>query len=280
MIIWLASYPKSGNTLLRSILATYFFSDDGIFNFNHLYKIGQFPSLNYFEQDGIDTSDKEEIFKNYIKAQKNLIQHSGKKINFLKTHSSFFTNEKYSFTNKENTLGAIYVVRDPRNIVTSIAHHYQLTEKDSLEFMLDKNLFLGKTDTHADIFLSSWNLNYLSWKKLKDRVMIIKYEDLIKKKKETLMNVFNFFETLGMKKSSFDSAKLDKVLESTEFEKMKKLEQKIEFTESVVDKKTGKNIPFFNLGPKNQWKNNLKAETVEKLEKNFKKEMQELRYLL
>ena len=280
MIIWLASYPKSGNTLLRSILATYFFSDDGIFNFNHLYKIGQFPSLNYFEQDGIDTSDKEEIFKNYIKAQKNLIQHSGKKINFLKTHSSFFTNEKYSFTNKENTLGAIYVVRDPRNIVTSIAHHYQLIEKDSLEFMLDKNLFLGKTDTHADIFLSSWNLNYLSWKKLKDRVMIIKYEDLIKKKKETLMNVFNFFETLGMKKSSFDSAKLDKVLESTEFEKMKKLEQKIEFTESVVDKKTGKNIPFFNLGPKNQWKNNLKAETVEKLEKNFKKEMQELRYLL
>ena len=94
------------------------------------------------------------------------------------------------------------------------------------------------------------------------------------------MNVFNFFETLGMKKSSFDSAKLDKVLESTEFEKMKKLEQKIEFTESVVDKKTGKNIPFFNLGPKNQWKNILKAETVEKLEKSFKKEMQELRYLL
>ena len=280
MIIWLASYPKSGNTLLRSILATYFFSDDGIFNFNHLYKIGQFPSLNYFEQDGIDTSDKEEIFKNYIKAQKNLIQHSGKKINFLKTHSSFFTNEKYSFTNKENTLGAIYVVRDPRNIVTSIAHHYQLTEKDSLEFMLDKNLFLGKTDTHADIFLSSWNLNYLSWKKLKDRVMIIKYEDLIKKKKETLMNVFNFFETLGMKKSSFDLAKLEKVIESTEFIKMKKLEQNVEFTESVVDKKTGKNIPFFNLGPKNQWKNNLKAETVEKLEKNFKKEMQELGYLL
>ena len=280
MIIWLASYPKSGNTLLRSILATYFFSDDGIFNFNHLYKIGQFPSLNYFEQNGIDTSDKEEIFKNYIKAQKNLIQHSGKKINFLKTHSSFFTNEKYSFTNKENTLGAIYVVRDPRNIVTSIAHHYQLTEKDSLEFMLDKNLFLGKTDTHADIFLSSWNLNYLSWKKLKDRVMIIKYEDLIKKKKETLMNVFNFFETLGMKKSSFDLAKLEKVIESTEFIKMKKLEQNVEFTESVVDKKTGKKIPFFNLGPKNHWKNILKVETVEKLEKNFKKEMKELGYLL
>jgi hypothetical protein len=280
MIIRLASYPKSGNTLLRSILATYFFSDDGVFNFNDLYKIGQFPSLNFFEQAGVDTTNKEEIFKNYIKAQKNLIENSRSKINFLKTHSSFFTNQKFSFSNKENTLGAIYVVRDPRNVVTSMAHHYQLTEKDSLERILDNNLFIGKTNTHADIFLSSWNLNYLSWKKLRDRVLIIKYEDLIHKKKEILINVFNFFETLGMKKSSFDLAKLEKVIESTEFNKMKKLEQNVEFTESVVDKKTGKKIPFFNLGPKNHWKNILKVETVEKLEKNFKKEMKELGYLL
>jgi hypothetical protein len=198
----------------------------------------------------------------------------------LKTHSSFFTNQKFSFSNKENTLGAIYVVRDPRNVVTSMAHHYQLTEKDSLERILDNNLFIGKTNTHADIFLSSWNLNYLSWKKLRDRVLIIKYEDLIHKKKEILINVFNFFETLGMKKSSFDLAKLEKVIETTEFDKMKKLEQNVEFTESVVDKKTGKKIPFFNLGPKNHWKDILKVETVEKLEKNFKKEMQELGYLL
>jgi len=280
VIIWLASYPKSGNTLLRSILATYFFTKDGIFNFNDLYKIGQFPSLNFFEQAGIDISNKEEIFKNYIRAQKNLIQHNGRKINFLKTHSCFFTNENYSFSNKENTLGAIYIVRDPRNVVSSMKHHYQLTEKDSLERMLDKNLFIEKTNTHADIFLSSWNLNYLSWKKLNDKVMFIKYEDLIHKKKETLIKVFKFFETLGMKKSSLDLAKLEKVIESTEFIKMKKLEQNVEFTESVVDKKTGKKIPFFNLGPKNHWKNILKVETVEKLEKNFKKEMKELGYLL
>ena len=45
MIIWLASYPKSGNTLLRSILGAYFFSEDGNFDFEHLYKIGQFPSF-------------------------------------------------------------------------------------------------------------------------------------------------------------------------------------------------------------------------------------------
>ena len=43
MIIWLASYPKSGNTLLRSMLSAYLFSNDGIFNFKLLTKIKQFP---------------------------------------------------------------------------------------------------------------------------------------------------------------------------------------------------------------------------------------------
>ena len=44
MIIWLASYPKSGNTLLRSMLTAYFYSKDGIFNFELLKNINQFPN--------------------------------------------------------------------------------------------------------------------------------------------------------------------------------------------------------------------------------------------
>ena len=133
MIIWLASYPKSGNTLLRSILATYFFSDDGIFSFDHLYKIGQFPSIDFFKKAGVDISKREEIFKNYILAQKQLNQENNNKLKFFKTHSCFFSNENSSFSNLENTLGAIYIVRDPRNVVTSMAHHYQLTEKEALK---------------------------------------------------------------------------------------------------------------------------------------------------
>ena len=50
MIFWIASYPKSGNTLLRSILGTYFFSDNGDFDFQYIYRIGQFPRLDFFEK--------------------------------------------------------------------------------------------------------------------------------------------------------------------------------------------------------------------------------------
>ena len=70
MIIWLASYPKSGNTLLRSILATYFFSKEGEFKFDYLYKIEQFPSISNFENIGVDVLDEKKVFNNFIQAQK------------------------------------------------------------------------------------------------------------------------------------------------------------------------------------------------------------------
>ena len=50
MIIWLSSYPKSGNTWLRSLLSSYFYTNDGSFNFNLLKNIDQFPSAPYFSK--------------------------------------------------------------------------------------------------------------------------------------------------------------------------------------------------------------------------------------
>ena len=69
MIIWLASYPKSGNTLLRSILSTYFYSQDGVLQFENLNKISQFPQTHHFLPLGIDVGNEKEVFKNFINAQ-------------------------------------------------------------------------------------------------------------------------------------------------------------------------------------------------------------------
>ena len=277
MIIWLASYPKSGNTLLRSILATYFFSKDGIFNFNHLYKIGQFPSLIHFENMGIDTSDSDQIYSNIIKAQE-IINSSSKQLKFFKTHSALAKINNNNFTDFKNTLGAIYVIRDPRNVVTSFAHHYQIDIDEATICLLNEKFWNYKNEKVPKTFLSSWRQNYNSWKLLNDKTLIIKYEDLIKNKKTVLIRVFKFFELLGAK-LELDMVKLNKVIKSTEFEKMKDMETKETFRESIVDKETGKKRPFFNLGPKNDWKKILSDENREKIEKAFKEEMLELGYL-
>ena len=64
MIIWLSSYPKSGNTFLRSLLTAYLFTKDGKFQFNYLDKIDQFPDKNVFKKLGFKTLNDEERVKN------------------------------------------------------------------------------------------------------------------------------------------------------------------------------------------------------------------------
>jgi len=279
MIVWLASYPKSGNTLLRSILSSYFFSNDGEFKFENLYQISQFPLLEHFTSIDVDINEDKAVFKNSINAQ-NFINKEKGKVKFFKTHSSFSKINNYNFTDLQNTLGVIYVVRDPRNVVNSLAHHYNFSLDEATDTMIDKKKFMSRTDKNAEVFAGSWNFNYNSWKNLEQnkKYFLIKYEDLIKNKKSIILKVFKFLNSLGIK-LDIDMIKLNKVIKTTEFEKMKAKEQKETFTEAMIDEKIGKRKIFFNLGPKNDWRTNLDIKNKEKIEKAFSKEMEELGYL-
>jgi hypothetical protein len=278
MIIWLASYPKSGNTLLRSILASYFFSKDGNFNFNYLNFINQFPTISQFSKLGIDTSNEKEIFRNFIEAQK-LMNKEEKSIKFLKTHSSLSKIDNVNFTDFNNSLGAIYIVRDPRNVVTSFAHHYGLSIEQSTNIMIDEKKWLSKTDITYKTFLGSWNINYNSWKQFKNNLLLIKYEDLVSKKKTTLLKIFKFIKNLTNNSFEIDMVKLNKSIKSTEFQKLKKLEEEKTFTESMIDNVTGKRRNFFRLGKANNWKLHLDEKFTTIIERKFEKEMIELGYL-
>ena len=277
MIIWLASYPKSGNTLLRSILASYLFSNDGNLKLDYIYKIRQFPSIDDFQKLNIDLSNEKEVFQNFIEAQK--IINKDKKIKFIKTHSSLARINNCNFTDFTNSLGAIYVVRDPRNVVTSFAHHYNLSTGQAVSVMIDPKRWLVKTDLVYKTFMSSWSINYNSWKQMKNKVLFVKYEDLLNRKKTTLIKIFKFLEELGFKNLKLDMDKLNKVIESSDFSTMQKLEKNEDFKEGVIDQETGKRKTFFRLGPKNDWKQILDNKYKEKIEIVFKKEMTELGYL-
>ena len=61
MIIWIASYPKSGNTWVRSLLSSYLYSKDGNFSFDLLKKILKFPSKKYLEYYTKDFSDIKKV---------------------------------------------------------------------------------------------------------------------------------------------------------------------------------------------------------------------------
>ena len=278
MIIWLASYPKNGNTLLRSILAAYFYSTDGNLKFEHLYRIQQFPSNENFTELGLNLSDEKLIFQNFIEAQK-LINKKDNNLKFIKTHSCLSKVANCNFTDLKNTMGAIYVVRDPRNVVTSFAHHYDLNIDDATDTITDPTRFLVKTELMYKTFLGSWSINYNSWKQLKNKVLFIKYEDLVNKKKTVLLRVFKFLNKISLQNQQLDMNKLNRAIKSTEFYKMQELEKKVDFKEGIIEQNTKKRKVFFKFGPKNDWNKTLSSKNVVKIEKAFFKEMKELNYL-
>ena len=276
MIVWLASYYKSGNTLVRSMLSSYFFSKDGIYDFNQIKNIQQFPNVELFQKFGLDVSNEDELLKNYIKVQEKINNKSS--LQFFKTHSALFNINNNAFTNLNNSLGVIYIVRDPRNVVTSWAHHNSLSIKDSCDYMIFQKESSGNINK---IFHGTWNNNFQSWKSFKhqDRYLLIRYEDLISDKKKVFLKILKFIQKFQKKKTALDMLKIDNILKTTTFEKMKSLEAQKGFFEAVSHKETGKKKPFFNLGPNNNWQNLLTDEIRDKIENAFFNEMKELGYI-
>ena len=286
MIIWLASYPKSGNTFLRSLLTSYLLTDDGKFDEKKLKEINQFPNLSLFKNLGIDTSDDLQIVKNYVKAQEKINSLDANKIRFIKTHSSLNDINGYKFTDLKNTLGVIYVVRDPRSVVRSYANHNQLSLKDATDRLLEFGATIGGIkgsdfgSNQIVTHMGSWSSNYNTWKEFKkiNSYLLVKYEDLVSDTRNTFLEILHFIYKLGKSKLEINNKKLNNTIETTTFESMQKLEKQKGFTESVIDD-NGKNIKFFKYGYKKNEKNILPQELKKKIETELNVEMNELGYL-
>ena len=279
MIFWIASYPKSGNTWLRALLSSYFYSEDGVFNQNLLKNIAQFPERRYFSEFDYDAKIVTDTSKFWIKAQEKI--NLNNKLNIFKTHNILGSINNNNFTNKKNTVGAIYIVRDPRNVLTSLQNHYELSKDEALEFMLSEKKYIHdyhvKNDFSDFQFISSWEKNYNSWINQKIfPVRLIRYEDL-------LADTFNQFNKITdyLKKNlnlKLDTSLIENSIMNCDFKKLTDYENKHGFVEASKDK-NGNVKKFFFLGPQNKWEEILDNKTRSSIEKSFKDEMQELKYL-
>jgi len=279
MFIWIASYPKSGNTLTRSLLASYFFSQNGNFDFDLIKNINQFPIKSLFVNLGIDIKNEKEVIKNYIKVQESINKKNS--IQFLKTHSYLFNIENSPFTNLENSLGVIYIVRDPRNVVISASHHNQKSHEQTVEDMIHGYVLKDENNIQIPVYTGNWGNNYKSWKSFKsvNRYLLVKYEDLVKDKEKTFNQILKFIHKLKKIDFILDKKKFNNIIQSTEFEKVKKLEDKKGFAESSIDRNTGKKIKFFQSGAKTNWQASLDLALQNKIQITFEQEMKELGYL-
>ena len=283
MIIWLASYPKSGNTYVRAFLSAYYFSKDGRFDFSQISNIDQFPHEKFFKQK---VSSINEASKQWMPIQREINQ--DKKIKFFKTHSFLGNYQGNQFTTPETTLGAVYIVRDPRNVLTSLKNHYSFDDDKALKMITDKTRSLmSNQGSHASLtYISSWAENYLSWfRNNQFRRLFVKYEDLVTNKYETFRDIIVFTNTLMNRVEGVNKSKLQKSIETTNFNvlKNKEISETLDGSESSFKNwrkfhTENKNL-FFNLGPENDWKKILKTKISNEVVFSFEKEMKELGYL-
>ena len=276
MISWIASYPKSGNTFIRSFLASYFFSDTGKFDFDLLYNILQFPSLKFSKTD---LFSKKDAAQNWIYNQNFFFNN---KDTFLKTHNTLIEFEGYKFTSPKQTKGAIYIVRDPRNVVLSMSHHYSLTYEESFKKMINSEAsLLEKTfnNDHSNFtFLGSWSNHYKSWRDNNEfKVLFLKYEDFEENAEKEFKKILSFIYELKNEKFIINDKKFSNALKSTNFTNLKNKENIYGFEESIYSDK-GKKLNFFNFGFQNKWQKKLPNDIVKKINLSLKNEIIELGY--
>ena len=293
MIIWLASYPKSGNTWVRTIINELIYTDnnyDNVFN-NASKNIRQFPAYSDFKDSFEFTSqDRTKInkqklinttIKNWINLQNKINQ--DKKIKLFKTHNLLgkfkIDNQEYSFTNLDNTIGVIHIVRDPRSIISSLKNHFSLdTEEEAKEMILDENTWSGlKYKNSVPNYFSSWSNHFNSWKRFPKNNHLIKYEDILENPVKEITRIVVYLKRFF--KLELDEKRIINIAEKTSFKNFKKNEENGKFYENALNFNRNKKIQFFFLGPENNWKKLLKQKTILEIENKFNIEMKELKYI-
>jgi hypothetical protein len=265
-IIWLASYPKSGNTWFRSFL-TALKSEHEAFNINELKTDGIFSGKEQLENvldidaDYLQQSEIEQFQRvawNYTAAQ-------SKTKKFVKIHDAFTCIDDAQSTTlipEEATYKAVYFVRHPYDVVPSLANHNGKDIESTVAFFNDPDAaFINvkkKKSFAANQFyqhLGTWNEHVKSWlERPSFPVHFMRYEDMKMSPFETFKKAIEFMEL------DYSDAQINEALEMTKFENLRKQEEEKGFRE-----KSTKTKFFFNKGEMNYGKSLLTEKQIESI---------------
>jgi hypothetical protein len=271
-IVWLASYPKSGNTWIRAFLANLIANRSDPVPLNDLAKYcddearPEFFNIVAGKPSTALSLDEIAAIRPRVHA---FIAANARGTRFVKTHNYAGAFNGHPLHNAEVTAGAIYVVRNPLDVAVSMTHHFGLTIDQAIERLGNEQVATANDAMFVTQLLGSWSFNVRSWADHEsERILVLRYEDLIEKPAKHFGKVGKL---VGIGQ---DRARIERAVKHPGFGTLSSLEKKHGFIE-VSDKATR----FFRSGRMNQWRDVLSREQVQRIVDAHREQMARFRYV-
>jgi hypothetical protein len=229
-IVWLASYPKSGNTWIRAFLANLIANKSDPVPLDELARYCDdearpelFSAVAGKPSTDLSPGEIAEI-RPRVHA---LIAANARGTRFVKTHNYNGVFDGHPLHNAEVTAGAVYVVRNPLDVAVSMTHHFGLTVDEAIERLGNDEVATANDAMFVTQLLGSWSFHVKSWADLaSERILIVRYEDLLEKPAKHFAKVAKL---VGMGQ---DRARIERAIRHAGFGTLSSLEKKHGFIEA------------------------------------------------
>lgn len=276
-LVWLASYPKSGNTWTRAFLsnvAAILEGDEQPLDVNSIgrFTIGENFTQFYKDRLGFVPTGSEEHRKQ-IAALRHAVQQEiadqFEGLVFVKTHNALVIDRGHSIVNFAVTSGAIYIVRNPLDVAISLSHHMNKTIDQAIETMGSPDVESQVNEKRVHEFWGSWSQHVMSWTRKPHRaIYVMRYEDMLSDPEKTFGNLADHL-LLGP-----TPAQVRQAIERSSFANLKSQEEKEGFKEKPEHAER-----FFREGRAGQWKEILTPAQVDRIVKDHSEQMKRFGYL-
>lgn len=271
-ILWLASYPKSGNTWLRAFLANLAANRPAPVPLAELPNYGDLEARpDLFSQLAGRPStelDFAQICALRPRAHAAIAAAAAKTV-FVKTHNLAGVQDGYPLHNPDVSAGAIYVVRNPLDVAISMSHHFGISLDEAIMYLGNESAATENSDLFVTQFLGSWSQHVASWGALESpRILVVRYEDLLEKPAKWFGKIARL---VGL---DADRGRVERAIKHASFGALAAMERRDGFVEVPI-----KGKHFFRAGRANQWRDVLSRDQVARIVADHREQMARWRYL-
>jgi hypothetical protein len=252
-IVWLASYPKSGNTWTRAFLHNLVHVTSGQTQTQRINELNQFSmgsAAKFLFEEVLGFLPTDKHLEQIAAARARVQQHVADLVEgliFVKTHQALAIDRGHPTINFSVTAGAIYIIRNPLDVAISYAHHLVGSVDEAIELMNTKNAETAVSDKQVYELYGSWSQHVLSWTRKPHRaIYVMRYEDMLAEPQKT------FGALAGHLLFKPSDSELDDAIKRSSFEQLREQEEKDGFRE-----RPKKAERFFREGRVGQWKDVL-----------------------